>query len=142
MTKEFKVSGMSCAACQNTVEKAVCKVEGVEKCSVSLLTSSMTVEGDAKDEDIISAVKKAGYGASLPGEGKVTEKEDDREANSEFEGMKKRFLYSLVFLLLLMYISMGHLMWSWPLPAILSSNPMAMALLELLLSTAILVINQ
>ena len=142
MTKEFKVSGMSCAACQNTVEKAVCKVAGVEKCSVSLLTSSMTVEGDAKDEDIISAVKKAGYGASLPGEGKVTEKEDDREANSEFEGMKKRFLYSLVFLLLLMYISMGHLMWSWPLPAILSSNPMAMALLELLLSTAILVINQ
>ena len=139
MKTEYRVDGMSCAACQSSVERAVKKVEGVESVSVSLLTSSMTVEGSAGSNEIIKAVEKAGYKASLKGENKKGE--DDVFEDRETPVLKKRFFSSLIFLSILMYISMGHVMWSWPLP-IFFATPMAIAILELLLTTIIIVINR
>ena len=139
MKTEYRVGGMSCAACQSSVERAVKKVEGVESVSVSLLTSSMSVEGIAGSNEIIKAVEKAGYKASLKGENKKGE--DDVFEDRETPVLKKRFFSSLIFLSILMYISMGHVMWSWPLPAFFAT-PMAIAILELLLTTIIIVINR
>ncbi|MDD6840089.1 MAG: heavy metal translocating P-type ATPase [Spirochaetales bacterium] len=139
MKTEYRVDGMSCAACQSSVERAVKKVEGVESVSVSLLTSSMTVEGSAGSNEVIKAVEKAGYKASVKGENK--KEEDDVFEDKETPILKKRLISSLGFLLILMYVSMGHVMWSWPLPAFFST-PMAIAILELLLTTIIIVINR
>lgn len=139
MKTEYRVDGMSCAACQSSVERAVKKVEGVESVSVSLLTSSMTVEGSAGSNSVIKAVEKAGYKASVKGENK--KEEDDVFEDKETPILKKRLISSLGFLLILMYISMGHVMWSWPLPAFFAT-PMAIAILELLLTTIIIVINR
>lgn len=139
MKTEYRVDGMSCAACQSSVERAVKKVEGVESVSVSLLASSMSVEGSAGSNEIIKAVEKAGYKASLKGENK--KEEDDVFEDRETPVLKKRLFSSLIFLSILMYISMGHVMWSWPLPAFFAT-PMAIAILELLLTTIIIVINR
>lgn len=139
MKTEYRVDGMSCAACQSSVERAVKKVEGVESVSVSLLTSSMTVEGSAGSNSVIKAVEKAGYKASVKGENK--KEEDDVFEDKETPILKKRLISSLGFLLILMYVSMGHVMWSWPLPAFFST-PMAIGILELLLTTIIIVINR
>ena len=139
MKTEYRVDGMSCAACQSSVERAVKKVDGVECVSVSLLASSMSVEGSAGSNEIIKAVEKAGYKASLKGENKKGE--DDVFEDRETPVLKKRFFSSLIFLSILMYISMGHVMWSWPLPAFFAT-PMAIAILELLLTTIIIVINR
>ena len=139
MKTEYRVDGMSCAACQSSVERAVKKVEGVESVSVSLLASSMSVEGSAGSNEIIKAVEKAGYKASLKGENK--KEEDDVFEDKETPILKKRLISSLGFLVILMYVSMGHVMWSWPLPAFFST-PMAIGILELLLTTIIIVINR
>lgn len=139
MKTEYRVDGMSCAACQSSVERAVKKVDGVESVSVSLLASSMSVEGSAGSNEIIKAVEKAGYKASLKGENKKGE--DDVFEDRETPVLKKRFFSSLIFLSILMYISMGHVMWAWPLPGFFAT-PMAIAILELLLTTIIIVINR
>ena len=139
MKTEYRVGGMSCAACQSSVERAVKKVDGVESVSVSLLASSMSVEGSAGSNEIIKAVEKAGYKASLKGENK--KEEDDVFEDRETPVLKKRLFSSLIFLSILMYISMGHVMWSWPLPSFFAT-PMAIAILELLLTTIIIVINR
>lgn len=142
--KQYNVTGMSCAACSARVEKAVTKLEGVTACSVSLLTNSMGVEGEVAPETVIRAVEEAGYGASLKGAEKkqsVSEQEDalkDRETPL----LKKRLFSSIIFLIILMYISMGHMMWNWPLPAFFMDNHVAMGLLQLLLTVIIMVINQ
>lgn len=143
---QYNVKGMSCAACSARVEKAVSGVPGVTSCAVSLLTNSMGVDGTAAPEDIIAAVKKAGYSASL-------KKKLNREENTsspraedaeyiEIRTLKKRLTTSLGFLIVLMYISMGHMMWSWPLPSFFENNHVAMGLLQLLLTAAVMVINQ
>ncbi|MBQ6579860.1 MAG: heavy metal translocating P-type ATPase, partial [Oscillospiraceae bacterium] len=141
--EQYNVTGMSCAACSARVEKAVSAVEGVTSCSVSLLTNSMGVEGAAKPEEIISAVEKAGYGASLKTEekGKKQNKADALE-DKETPVLKKRLIASLGFLAALMYISMGHTMWGWPLPEFLAKNCIAIGLAQLLLSGIVMVINQ
>lgn len=139
--KQFNVTGMSCAACSARVEKAVKAVPGVEKCSVSLLTNSMGVEGSADDTLIINAVIAAGYGATLKGEDSKTQKED-AFINKETPTLLKRLIASLVFLLALMYISMGHMMWGWPLPQVIANNHIANGLIQLLLAGIIMVINQ
>ena len=142
--RKYKVTGMSCAACSARVEKAVSAVDGVSACSVSLLTSSMGVEGNATDEQIIRAVVDAGYGAELEG-GKA---EDSKKSaagldnRSEIASLRGRLISSAGFLIVLMYISMGHVMWSWPLPSFLAQNPVAITLLQLLLCVIIMVINQ
>lgn len=139
---------MSCAACSARVEKAVNKVEGVTSCSVSLLTNSMGVEGTASDSDIIKAVEDAGYGASTKAEGSASTGKNNNLAgeealrDKETPVLKKRLISSLVFLIILMYISMGHMMWSWPLPGFLADNHVAMGLVQLLLTVIIMVINQ
>lgn len=143
--RKFSVSGMSCAACSARVEHAVSALVGVSSCTVSLLTNSMTVEGDATDEAITDAVRAAGYGASPLTEGIRKPSAADsgkEEERSALRTMRLRFWFSLGFLLLLMYVSMGHLMWGWPLPAALAENPMACGLLELLLCVVVMVINQ
>ena len=142
--KQYNVTGMSCAACSARVEKAVARVEGVSSCSVSLLTNSMGVEGTASPEKIIEAVEKAGYGASLKESGGEKKPAESRDALEDKETPKliKRLVASALFLLVLMYISMGHTMWGFPLPAALEKNPVAIGLAELLLSAVILVINQ
>ncbi len=145
--KQFNVTGMSCAACSARVEKAVNAVEGVQSCSVSLLTNSMGVEGDAADADIISAVEAAGYGASIKqstanGKETNTPNYDDMLVDKETPKMQQRLIASVVFLLPLMYVSMGHMMWNWPLPKWIEGNHMAMGLVQLLLTIAIMVINQ
>ena len=147
--EQYNVTGMSCAACSARVEKAVSKVPGVTSCSVSLLTNSMGVEGDASPSDIIAAVEAAGYGAS---EKSVRAEEGKRQASlaaaedslldKETPKMKKRLIASLCFLIPLMYFSMGHMMWNWPAPAFLEENHVAMGLLQLLLTSAVMVINQ
>ena len=137
MKSEFDVGGMTCASCQSAVERAVGKVSGVEKCSVSLLSSSMTVEGSAGKDEIIKAVEKAGYSARVKGE----KGEEQKEASTLSGGIAKRLIVSLALLLPLMYISMGHNMWGWPLPSFLSS-PVSLALMELLLSSSVMVVNQ
>ena len=138
---QYQVTGMSCAACAARVEKAVNAVEGVTGCSVSLLTNSMGVEGSASPAAIIAAVEKAGYGASKKGETKAAENADallDRETPA----LLKRLIASVVLLIPLMYVSMGHMMWNWPLPKFLDGNHVAMGLTELVLSAAIMIINQ
>lgn len=141
--KQYNVTGMSCASCVARVEKAVNKVDGVTSCSVNLLTNSMSVDGDVKSIDVISAVEKAGYGASLKGNSSKENKTNDEPLkDTETPKLKKRLFSSLVFLLLLMYISMGHMMWGFPLPSILANNHIAMGLIQLLLTGIIMVINQ
>lgn len=141
--KQYNVTGMSCASCVARVEKAVNKVDGVTSCSVNLLTNSMSVDGDVKSSDVISAVEKAGYGASLKGNSyKENKSNDEPLKDTETPKLKKRLFSSLVFLILLMYISMGHMMWGFPLPSILANNHIAMGLIQLLLTGIIMVINQ
>ena len=142
--EQYKVTGMSCAACSAHVEKAVCKVPGVTGVTVSLLTNSMSVEGTASSGDIIDAVTKAGYGAALKGkENKEgAEAADNPLEDKETPVIRKRFIISLCFLLPLMYVSMGHMMWGWPLPDRLSENHIAIGLIQLLFTIAIMVINQ
>lgn len=146
--KQYVVTGMSCAACSTRVEKTVSKVQGVESCSVNLLTNSMGVEGTASTEDIIKAVEEAGYSAKS----KEAEVSDGKARSSSFEEdvlkdretplLRKRLISSVGFLIVLMYISMGHMMWGWPLPAFLSENHVAMGILQMLLTIVIMVINQ
>ena len=143
--EQYNVTGMSCAACSSRVEKAVSKVEGVTSCSVSLLTNSMGVEGSASPQDIISAVEEAGYGASLKGtdsSAKNASADEDMLTDKETPLLKKRLIASLGFLIVLMYFSMGHMMWGWPVPAVLEHNHVAMGLIQLLLSAAVMIINQ
>ncbi len=143
--EQYIVTGMSCAACQTRVEKAVNQVEGVESCAVSLLTNSMGVTGTASSEAIIKAVEAAGYGASLKSKKNDSSSENDIEdslKDSETPKMKKRLIASIIFLIPLMYVSMGHMMWNWPLPGFLDGNHVAMGLYELLLAAFIMVINQ
>ena len=152
--KQYTVTGMSCAACSARVEKAVSKVDGVKSCSVSLLTNSMGVEGSATDAQIVEAVEQAGYGASPKGTG--TKIANGRANNSleqlkaaqdalvdrETPKLRNRLIASLIFLVVLMYFSMGHMMWGWPLPEFFDGNHVAMGLLQLLLTVAVMVINQ
>ena len=152
--KQYTVTGMSCAACSARVEQAVSKVDGVTSCSVSLLTNSMGVEGSATDAQIVEAVEQAGYGASP--KGTATESENDKANNSleqlkaaqdalvdrETPKLRNRLIASLIFLVVLMYFSMGHMMWGWPLPEFFNGNHVAMGLLQLLLTVAVMVINQ
>lgn len=140
--KKFNVMGMSCAACSSRVEKAVSKVEGVQSCSVSLLTNSMGVEGSASDESIIAAVEKAGYGASAAGAEKKQSAETDQLKDKDTPVLMHRLIASVGFLVVLMYISMGHMMWGWPLPAFFADNHIAMGLTQLLLCVIIMVINR
>lgn len=140
--KKFNVTGMSCAACSSRVEKAVSKVEGVQSCSVSLLTNSMGVEGSASEESIIAAVEKAGYGASAAGAEKKQSAETDQLKDKDTPVLMHRLIASVGFLVVLMYISMGHMMWGWPLPAFFADNHIAMGLVQLLLCVIIMVINQ
>ncbi|MDO5560797.1 MAG: heavy metal translocating P-type ATPase [Oscillospiraceae bacterium] len=142
--KQFDVTGMSCAACSTRVEKAVSKVSGVQSCSVNLLTNSMGVEGTAAEADIIKAVRDAGYGASLHG-GSQTDKTRtgrDDHADTQTPVLKLRLISSVIILLILMYFSMGHMMWDWPLPVWIENNHIAMGIIQLLLSAAVMVINQ
>lgn len=140
--KKFNVTGMSCAACSSRVEKAVSKVEGVQSCSVSLLTNSMGVEGSASEESIIAAVEKAGYGASVAGAEKKQSAETDQLKDKDTPVLMHRLIASVGFLAVLMYISMGHMMWGWPLPAFFADNHIAMGLAQLLLCVIIMVINR
>ena len=151
--EQYNVTGMSCAACSARVEKAVSKVPGVTSCSVSLLTNSMGVEGDASAADIIKAVEEAGYGAALKGAHPAGEQigsagagsamaAEDSLIDKETPKMKKRLVASLCFLIPLMYFSMGHMMWNWPVPSFLEGNHVGMGLIQLLLTTIIMVINQ
>ena len=156
--KQFNITGMSCAACSTRVEKAVSKVEGVESCSVSLLTNSMGIEGNASDEAIIEAVVNAGYGASLKAQTKsdsssstssVSDGQSGKSASAE-DSLRdrespiliKRLFSSIIFLIPLMYVSMGHMMWNWPLPSFFDGNHVAMGLVQLLLSAIVMIINQ
>ena len=146
--KQYTVTGMSCAACSARVEKAVSKVPGVTSCSVSLLTNSMGVEGSATDQEIIKAVVDAGYGASAKDGEKNANgvsggaASEDALADHETPILKKRLLYSVGFLIVLMYFSMGHMMWNWPLPAFMDGNHVMMGLVQLYLTVIIMVINQ
>ena len=142
--RQYNVTGMSCAACSARVEKAVGKVPGVTSCSVSLLTNSMGVEGDVPPEQIIAAVEQAGYGASEKGAGEKKQSGADTTAleDKETPVLKRRLIASVGFLLVLMYFSMGHMMWGWPLPAWFEDNHIAMGLVQLLLAGIVMVINQ
>lgn len=140
--KKFNVTGMSCAACSSRVEKAVSKVNGVKSVSVSLLTNSMGVEGSASDESIIAAVEKAGYGASVAGGEKKQSAENEQLKDKDTPVLMHRLIASVGFLAVLMYISMGHMMLGWPLPAFFADNHIAMGLAQLLLCVIIMVINQ
>ena len=147
MKQKFSVSGMSCAACSARVEKAVSAVPGVTACSVSLLTNSMGVEGDVSPADVIKAVTDAGYGAHLKENGSEKKKVDysaqeEMLKDKETPILKKRLLVSLGFLVVLMYFSMGHMMWGWPVPDYFANNMLAQGLLQLLLTVIIMVINQ
>ena len=140
--EQFKVAGMHCAACSARVEKAVLKVPGVTSCAVSLLTNSMGVEGNADAQTIISAVKRAGYGASLKGENESTEAAEAGLEDTDTPVLRKRLIASIVFLVVLMYFSMGHMMWGWPLPKWFDGNHVAMGLLQMILAAIIMIINQ
>lgn len=143
--RKFQVTGMSCAACSTRVEKAVGGLKGVSSCAVSLLTNSMSVEGTATDAEIIKAVENAGYGASMDGQkegGTSRSSQEEALEDKETPILKKRLFASLGFLIILMYFSMGHVMWGWPVPEYFSSNPAALGLLQLLLTIIIMVINQ
>ena len=144
---QYNVTGMSCAACSARVEKAVGKVPGVTACSVSLLTNSMGVEGSASAAEVIAAVESAGYGASQKGGAKAASagpaaNPEEALADHETPLLKKRLWSSLIFLAVLMYFSMGHMMWNWPVPQFLHGNHIAMGLIQLLLTVAVMVINQ
>ena len=151
---QYIITGMSCAACSARVEKAVSAVPGVSSCSVSLLTNSMGVEGDAPTADVIAAVEAAGYGASLKGKALSSSEnsggaganfrkaDEDALSDRETPVLKKRLMASLGFLVVLMYFSMGHMMWGWPLPSFFDGNHIAMGLIQLLLAAIIMVINQ
>ena len=139
---QYNVTGMSCAACSARVEKAVSKVNGVTSCSVSLLTNSMGVEGSASPDDIIAAVKNAGYGASLKGASPEKAASDDSLKDTQTPLIMKRLIVSVIFTLILMYFSMGHMMWGWPLPSFFDGNHVAMGLVQLLLTVIVMVINQ
>ncbi len=141
--EQYNVTGMSCAACQTRVEKAVSGVPGVNSCAVSLLTNSMGVEGTASPEDIIAAVEAAGYGASIKGKANSAVKEDAASLkDTETPKMRKRLIASVIILIPLMYVSMGHMLFNWPLPGFLDGNHVAMGIYELLLSGLVMVINQ
>ena len=151
--KQYTVTGMSCAACSSRVEKAVSKVDGVTSCSVSLLTNSMGVDGSASDRAVIEAVEAAGYGAAVKGRGndqkgaaagslESMESAKDALIDREPPKLRKRLIASVIFLIVLMYFSMGHMMWDWPLPSFFVGNHVAMGLLQLLLTIAVMVINQ
>ena len=142
--KQYEVTGMSCAACSARVEKAVSKVPGVTSCSVSLLTNSMGVEGTATDQEIVNAVVAAGYGAAPKGAKKEQTAAEEEEALKDHETpkLRKRLIASVIFLVVLMYFSMGHMMFGWPLPAFFEGNHVAMGLVQLLLTIMIMVINQ
>ena len=147
--EQYNVTGMSCAACSTRVEKAVSGVPGVTSCSVSLLTNSMGVEGTASSSEIIAAVENVGYGASLKGKkgetagaGGAGTSAEDALKDTETPKMKRRLIASLCFLAPLMYLSMGHMMWNWPLPSFMAGNHVAMGLTQLLLTTIVMVINQ
>ena len=143
--EQYNVTGMSCAACQARVEKAVNAVEGVESCAVSLLTNSMGVEGRASAEDIIKAIEAAGYGASLKTSKRSidsAESADNSLEDTETPKMKRRLIASVILLIPLMYVSMGHMLWNWPLPAFMDGNHVAMGLYQLLIAGFIMVINQ
>ncbi len=145
--EQYTVTGMSCAACSTRVEKAVSKVPGVSSCSVSLLTNSMGVEGNASAQAIISAVEEAGYGASLKGAAAQNQSHSTTEGEEllkdrETPVLKQRLISSVGFLAVLMYISMGHMMWNWPVPSFIEGNHVAMGLLQLLLTVIVMVINQ
>ena len=142
--KQYNVTGMSCAACSARVEKAVSKVPGVTTCVVSLLTNSMAVDGTASDSQIISAVKAAGYKASVKKDksGVSSSKEEETLEDKDTPVLRKRLFWSLGFLIVLMYFSMGHMMWGWPLPSFYNNNHVAMGLTQLLLTVIIMVINQ
>ena len=145
--KQYQVAGMSCAACSARVEKAVSQVEGVESCSVSLLTNSMGVEGTASPEAVIAAVEAAGYGASEKGAGQNSQAmsasaQEEMLKDKETPVLRRRLIASLCFLIPMMYVSMGHTMWNWPLPEALAENHVALGLIQLLLTTAVMVINQ
>lgn len=145
---QYIVTGMSCAACSARVEKAVSKVPGVTSCSVSLLTNSMGVEGTATEQEIIKAVKDAGYGASKKGEGAVKAQPaqalagEDMLKDRETPVLKRRLIASVGFLIVLMYFSMGHMMWGWPVPGFMKDNHVMMGLLQMLLTITVMVINQ
>ncbi len=143
--EQYTVTGMSCAACSARVEKAVSKVAGVSACSVSLLTNSMGVEGNAAPEDIVRAVEEAGYGAARKGGGAKSSVHTEQEEllkDRETPVLKQRLWYSAGFLALLMYFSMGHMMWNFPVPSALEINHVAMGLIQLLLTMAVMVVNQ
>ena len=143
--KQYNVTGMTCAACQARVEKAVSAVPGVESCAVSLLTNSMGVEGAADPAAIIKAVEKAGYGAALQGGGgasPASKTPKDPLADKETPAILRRLIFSVGFVALLMYVSMGHVMWGWPLPAVIADNPLAIGLIQLLLAAMVIVVNQ
>lgn len=146
--KQYTVTGMSCAACSARVEKAVSKIPGVTSCSVSLLTNSMGVEGDATEQAVISAVEAAGYGAAPKGQGisegaqNMYSSQEEALADHETPVLKRRLWWSVGFLAVLMYISMGHMMWGWPLPHFFDNNHVAMGLAQMLLTIIIMVINQ
>ncbi|MDO4302201.1 MAG: heavy metal translocating P-type ATPase [Clostridia bacterium] len=139
--EQYRVTGMSCAACSARVEKAVSKVDGVTSCSVSLLTNSMGVEGSASPKEIIAAVEAAGYGAELKGAVKTENRSEDALADKETPILKKRLITSIVFLIVLMYFSMGYTMWGWYLPEFFDNNYIAIGLVQLLLTIAVMVIN-
>ena len=146
--EQYIVTGMSCAACSSRVEKAVLKVPGVTSCSVSLLTNSMGVEGTASEQEIIKAVADAGYGASKKGEGAAKTQSSSASAGEDMlkdrttPALKKRLIASLGFLIVLMYFSMGHMMWGWPVPGLMKDNHVMMGLLQMLLTITVMVINQ
>ncbi len=140
--KQFNVSGMSCAACSARVERAVTALDGVESCAVSLLTNSMGVSGNVSPEEIIKAVERAGYGASLKGEGSAQRESGGEICDKETPKLVRRLISSVIFLVVLMYFSMGHAMWGFPLPEYFSANPMAQALVQFILTVGVMVINQ
>ena len=145
--QNYNVTGMSCAACSARVEKVVSGLPGVTSCSVSLLTNSMSVEGTASEKDIIAAVEGAGYGASLRGEKKKTgnssvSEYEDMLKDTETPKLKRRLIISLCLLIPLMYVSMGGVMWGWPLPAFLQDNPIGIGVYQMLLSGLVMTVNQ
>ena len=143
--RQYLVTGMTCAACSARVEKAVSAVPGVESCAVNLLMNSMGVEGGASPDAVIAAVEAAGYGASLKGAEATTKQsavDEEQLADRETPRLVRRLIASVGFLLILMYVSMGHGMWGWPLPAFFENNPMALGLTQLLLAAIVMIINQ
>ncbi len=139
--EQYDVKGMSCAACSARVEKAVSKVSGVSSCTVSLLTNSMSVDGTAAEQDIIAAVRNAGYDASVKGAKKAAKESDDIR-DTETPRILRRLITSLVFLLILMYFSMGHMMLGLPVPPFFEGNHLALGILQMLLAATVMIINQ